>query len=127
MAIGGCDNSAVAALNASLKSLGPQLEVLHKDKLDKLQVSNLDLTILCWGGPVKCELGSGSGFILQAQDFAGFVWPGLRAWGMDCGIRPKTRTTRARARCGLPYIIHYIYAFFILVSLSVLNSHHNNH
>jgi hypothetical protein len=48
-------------------------------------------------GPVKCGLWFGSGFILRARAFAGLTWPGLRAWGMDCRLSPKSRSAWTRA------------------------------
>jgi hypothetical protein len=49
------------------------------------------------GGPVKCGLGSGSGFTLRARAFAALAWPGGHSRGLDCRLSPKTRPARTWA------------------------------
>jgi hypothetical protein len=55
-------------------------------------------------GPVKCGLGSGSGFTLRARALhcgLGLLraWPGGRAQGLACGLSPKTRPAWAFGLC----------------------------
>jgi hypothetical protein len=34
---------------------------------------------------------------MRAWAFAGLAWPSGRAWGLDCGLSPKTRPAQAQA------------------------------
>jgi hypothetical protein len=59
----------------------------------KLKVEELEGRV----GPVILGLRLGLGFLLWARAFVGLAWLGLQAWGLDCGLSPKTRPAWTRA------------------------------